>query len=296
MTAVGSIASRVAAERPEGELEEATGARVGRLPFVLAFVLAVVAAGASIAALALPGTIASPAVTVGNMQGTALVLLLVTLPVLIVSTLRVARGHVAWLIGWLGALASIAYQAVLFLFGTPFNPFFHAYVAMLSLSVWSMVALCASIDVGAVERVVGRRAPRRAVAAYLVINAVLFGLLWIQATVPALLGQMPPAFLAGTGMTTGPVQVIDFAFTLPAMFAGAWLLLRGRRWGRLLTGSLLVALAVETTSIGVDQWMGHAADPASPAASAALTPVFGVLTLLGVVFLALFARPIRRTS
>jgi hypothetical protein len=55
-----------------------------------------------------------------------------------------------------------------------------------------------------------------------------------------------------------------------------------------LSDALLVMLEIETASVGVDQWLGHAADPASPAASAAL--MFGALTIIGVVVLALFLR------
>ena len=39
---------------------------------------------------------------------------------------------------------------------------------------------------------------------------------------------------------------------------------------------------LESTCIAVDQWYGHAADPASPAASAVLTPAFGTLALIGL--------------
>ncbi len=127
-------------------------------------------------------------------------------------------------------------------------------------------------------------------AGYLVVNAALFLALWLQATVPAVLSDKPPTFLEGTGMTTGPVQIIDLAFTLPLTVLAAVLLLRRRPWGYVLTGALLVMLAIETASIGVDQWVGHAADPSSPAASAALTPVFAVLTVFGVGVLALFLR------
>ena len=67
-------------------------------------------------------------------------------------------------------------------------------------------------------------------------------------------------------------------------------------WGYVLSGALLVMLVIETTSIGVDQWMGHAADPASSVASDALTPVFGVLTLIGLVALVLFLRHGRREA
>ena len=145
-----------------------------------------------------------------------------------------------------------------------------------------------------IDRVGGRiglHAPVRLVAGYLFINAALFLALWLGSTLPPVLSGEPPAFLEGTGMLTGPVQIIDFAFTLPLMTLAGVLLLRHRPWGYLLSGALLVMLAIETASIGVDQWIGHAADPTSPAASAALTPVFAVLTVIGVAVLALFLRP-----
>jgi hypothetical protein len=203
----------------------------------------------------------------------------------------VRRGVTVAVIGWLGALGSIAYQSVLFLFGTPFNAFFFLYVAMLSLSIWALVALVARMPIARLAEEIGARAPVRLVAGYLLLNAALFLGLWLQATVPAVLSAGPPAFLDGTGMTTGPVQILDLGFTLPLMTLGAVLLLRRRPWGYVLTGTLLVMLAIETASIGVDQWFGHAADPASPVASAAMTPIFAALTALGLAVLALFLRP-----
>jgi hypothetical protein len=40
---------------------------------------------------------------------------------------------------------------------------------------------------------------------------------------------------------------------------------------------------LESAGIAVDQWYGHAADPASPVASAALSPAFGMLAVIGLV-------------
>jgi hypothetical protein len=247
-------------------------------------------------ALLLPDTIRAPAVTVGNLQGTALVLGVVTVPVLVVSMALLARGMGAAVVFWLGALGSIAYQSVLFLFGVPFNSFFYLYVAMLSLSIWSIVGLAGRLPIDRIGGRIGVDAPVRLVAGYLFINAALFLALWVGSTLPPVLSGESPAFLEGTGMLTGPVQIIDFAFTLPLMILAAFLLLRRRPWGYLLSGALLVMLAIETASIGVDQWLGHAADPSSPAASAALTPVFAVLTMIGVVVLGLFLRRSPRTG
>ena len=264
---------------------------VGRVSYLLSSAAGLVTLAAVAGALLMPDAIRAPAVTVGNLQGTAWVLGVVTLPVLIVSMALMARGMAVALVFWLGALGSIAYQSVLFLFGVPFNPYFFLYVAMLSLSTWSIVALGGRLPIDRVGGRIGPHAPVRLVAGYLFINAALFFVLWLGSTLPPVLSGETPAFLEGTGMLTGPVQIIDFAFTLPLMTLAGVLLLRHRPWGYLLSGALLVMLAIETASIGVDQWIGHAADPTSPAASAALTPVFAVLTVIGVAVLALFLRP-----
>ena len=232
-----------------------------------------------------------PEVSIGSAQGTALVLLVVTVPVLVVSVILVGRGVTGALVGWLGAIGSIAYQSVLFLFATPFNAFFFLNVAMLGLAVYALVALLGRLVVEEAARRIGTHAPVRLIAAYLLLNAALYLLLWLSSTVPAVLSPGPPAFVEGSGMQTGVVQVLDLAFTLPLMALAACQLLRRRPWGYVLSGALLVMLAIETASIGVDQWMGHAADPASSVASDALTPVFGVLTLVGLVALGLFLRP-----
>ena len=242
-----------------------SGARVaGPIPYGLGIALVVVGLIATGGSLLFRDALRGPAAMIGSLQGTALVLLVVTLPLLAVSMLFARRGSPLAVAGWLAALGSIAYQAMLLVFFTPFNPFFFAYVGLLSLSVWSLVAVGFSTPLDRIGRLVGRSAPVRTVAAYLVVNAALFLVLWLQMTVPALWEPFPPRFLVGTGATTGVVQVIDLAFTLPLCFLAAALLWRRRSWGYLLAGVVLVMLAIETASIAVDQWLGSAADPGRP--------------------------------
>lgn len=62
---------------------------------------------------------------------------------------------------------------------------------------------------------------RRRATGYLLVNAALFGVLWLGSTVPPILSGESPAFLEGTGMLTGPVQMVDLAFTLPLMTPAA---------------------------------------------------------------------------
>jgi len=269
---------------------------VGRLPVVLSIALVAVTLVVAAVSLSFGDLLRGPAAMNGSLQGTALVMLLVTVPVLVVSMALVERGRTLPLLGWLGAVASIAYQGVLFAYATPFNAFFFLYVAMLSLGIWSLVVLAARTPVERLAGAIGARAPVRLVAAWLLLNMGAFLLLWLRATVPAVLSSQPPAFLEGTGMITGVGQVLDLGFTLPIMTVAAILLLQRRPLGFVLAGALLVMLTIETLSIGVDQWFGALADPASSVVSMALVPVFGVMTVLGLAVLALFLRQRPRDS
>jgi hypothetical protein len=187
-----------------------------------------VSAVAAVGALAFADWIPAPAVTVGNMQGTALVLGIATLPILAASMVLVRRGFAVALILWLGALGSIAYQAVLFLFAVPSTGSSFS-ASRCSLSVWAMDALAGRIPVADVGARIGTGAPRRLIAGYLLLNAVLFGALWLASTAPPVVTGEPPRFLEGTEMATGPVRILDFAFTLPLMVLGAVVLWR-RLW------------------------------------------------------------------
>ncbi|MGZ8803988.1 MAG: hypothetical protein ACXWZG_01620, partial [Microbacterium sp.] len=120
--------ARTVATRPEesagrGRVRSGEPAAVVRFgaPYGLAVALGVIALAASSTSLFIPGVLGGPLVSQGNLRGTALVLLALAVPVLFVSMYFAAKGSARALVFWLGAVAYIIYQAVLFLFGTPFN-------------------------------------------------------------------------------------------------------------------------------------------------------------------------------
>jgi hypothetical protein len=117
---------------------------VGRTPYTLSTVLVLDAVAIAIVSFVARDLLRGPAVTIGNLQGTALVMGAVTVPLLVASMFFAARSPAA-LVAWIAALGSIAYQAVLFLFAAPFNAFFFLYVALASLAIWSLVLLVPSI-------------------------------------------------------------------------------------------------------------------------------------------------------
>jgi len=234
--------------------------------------------------------LSGPAVMMGSARGTALVLLLVTTPVMATAMFVTARGSARGLVVWLGAVAVTAYNTQMLLYATPFNSLFLLYVAMLGLSVWALGCLLRDRTMERFAARVDDRMPVRSIAVYLWVVAGMNALIWLRAIVPAVLSADPASALAGTGLTTNPVYVQDLALWLPlAVAAGVWLW-RRRPAGFLITGALLAMWVMESISIAVDQWFGHQANPTSPVAAPSMVPVFAMLAVVGLLPLILHLR------
>lgn len=230
-----------------------------------------------------PALLRGPAVMNGSARGTALMVLVLTIPVLLGSMAWAARGSLRAQVVWLGALAHLLYNAVMFLFGTPANPLLLLYLAMLALTLWSALAVVRHIDVEALPQRFDARTPVRFIAGYLGVVAALNTALWLTRVIPGIVHSGQPVYLDGTGLPTNPVFVQDLAWWLPlALVAAAWLWQR-RPWGYLAGGAILVMWTIEGPTVAVDQWWGHVNDPASPVVSVAAVPLFAVLTLIGLV-------------
>ncbi len=224
--------------------------------------------------------------TVGNMRGTALTMLVIAVPLLVASMILSSRGSLRARFVWMGSLAYIAYNAVMFCFALQYNSFFLLFVALLGLSFWALVMLASQFDPFVVSAsVTGVRA--RTVAVYLLVCLVLFAVMWLRDIVPATVDNVLPGSFEGTGLTQNPIYVLDFAFTFPLLAVGAVWLWRRRPWGYVIGGTMVVMLTIETAGIAIDQVFGHVHDPS---ASLGAVPIMGVLTVVGLVFSALFLR------
>ncbi len=130
-----------------------------RLPYVLSALAAVAATVAAAGSFLFPSLLTGAAVATGNMRGTALAVLLVGLPVLVTAMVHSARGSARALVIWLGTLAYLLYQAVLFCFAVPLNNLFLAYVAYLGLCLWSLVTVLLRSSLDAFGRRLSVRMP-----------------------------------------------------------------------------------------------------------------------------------------
>ena len=251
----------------------------------LSSLLALAALVASVVGVFSLGVFRDPPMTAGNAQGTSLVILVVAIPAVVVGMLWTARepgstGALRAEVVWLGALGYLAYNGVIFAFDTAFNELFLAYVAMLSLAVWSLVVLLTHARMNGIRVAFRHAATVRAIAAYMLAVVALFAFTWLSQIIPALVTHRVPSPLVGTKMLTSPVHVLDLGFLLPATTLAAIWLWQRRAWGYFLAGVMLVMVLIETASIATDQWFGHLHDPSAPLAT---VPMFAVFTLIGLV-------------
>ena len=256
--------------------------------------LAMAALTAGVATFVAKDSIAGPAVSVGTARGTALVVATVAVPVLLAAMWSTSRGSLRALVIWLGAAGYLLYNAVMFLFATPYNRFFLAYVAMFALALWSIGAVLTQTDVAGIARNVTGRLPAHGIAIYAWTVALLNALVWLRTIIPTITAENPGAFLLGSGFSTHPVYIQDLAIWIPLIVVSAAWLWRGLPWGYLLTASILALWVLEALGIAVDQWFGSQADPTTDFASAAMSPAFLAWAAVGLIPLGLALRPLNR--
>ena len=152
--------------------------------------------------------------------------LLLAAPAMVVLAALALRGSLRAYLLWLGVLAFTVYNYVIYTFSIPFGPLFLLWVAVLGLCLYALIGGVTAVDHRAVA---ARYASRRAVtviAWFLIVIAVLFGLLWLSEDVPALLSGARPASVIDMALPTNPVHILDLAFFLPGVIATGMLLLK----------------------------------------------------------------------
>ncbi len=250
--------------------------------YVVSSLLAAVAAAAAAPTWFAGGILHGTEAMNGSARGTALVVLVAVVPILVGAMWFASRGSTRAVFVWLGAVAHLLYQAFLFTLATPFNALFLLYEAMLALSIWSAVLVISGLDVHRLPALFDDRLPHRGVARAIWVIVGLNALAWLGTVIPAL-GENPPTFLDGTGLTTNPIYVQDLALWLPLAAVSAWWLYRRDGRGLLFATTMLTYWVLEAPTIAVDQWVGATADPSSSVVSKSMVVPFLVLALVTAI-------------
>ena len=264
---------------------------------VLTAALAVAAEAASVPSALDPDLLSGQPVIVANLRGTALVVAVVGVPVLLVSAwLAARRGRLVPLLVWFGTAAYLVYQGVMLCFATPMNALFLLYVATLGLAIWTVITLWPLVHVAGTRGAgyVDRQVPYRLVASFLGVAALLNALVWLLRVSPVMRTGEIPAAVVDSGLTTNPVLVQDLAFWLPVALVVSVATWRRSSTAVLVAGSYLTFWVLEGITVASDQYWGARADASHPElASFDAVPGALVVTLLLLVPLVLLCRRLR---
>ncbi|MDB4896572.1 MAG: hypothetical protein JWN15_2834 [Firmicutes bacterium] len=197
----------------------------------------------SLGGLFIPGLYRDTPYLVAQAKGQDLVTLLIAVPALAVTLFYVRRGSARANLAWIGLLGYMLYTYTTYAFGSAFNEFFLIYVALFSLSIFTLVAAVGGIDPAAWQKRFDAATPRRAVAAFLILSGFVLSALWLPDIIRFLMTGKLPASLVLAGIPTNFVYVMDLGLVVPLAFLSGISLWRRLPWGFILAGVMLTKLA-----------------------------------------------------
>jgi hypothetical protein len=193
---------------------------------------------------------------------------------------------------WLGVLAFTVYNYVIYTFAIPFGPLFLLWVAVLGLCIYALIGGITSIEYNAIQSFFTNRRAVAVVGFFLIITALLFGLLWLSEDVPALMSGRTPQSLIERALPTNPVHVLDYAFFLPAAIMTGVFLVKRKPVGYVVAPAFMVFLILTGMPILVTPVIqaarGH------EAGWSVVVPI-GTLTVVSIALLTWLMSSIRRS-
>jgi hypothetical protein len=187
--------------------------------YLFSLLIAVLTAIASIAGLLYPDTFYPTAELKQSYLVNDIFTLILGLPILLISMWLAWRGQLIGLLFWPGAILYGLYNYITYLFGMPFAGLFFLYLVIVILSIYTLIALVASIDGQAVKKRLAGHVPERLGGGVLILLGAAYTLLASGVLISNLTGRasLPQSELA--------VFVADF-FVAPAWVVGGVLLWR----------------------------------------------------------------------
>jgi hypothetical protein len=202
------------------------------LAYIISLIVALIMFVASLTGM-LFGNDIYPASQVSSNIGTDALNLIVGLPVLLASMWFARRGSLIGLLIWPGVLFYILYVYTFYILGIPFNTLFLLYIALVTLSAYTMIGLAVSIDGEAVRQRLGGKVPERITAGMFILISLLFLVVDIVLIVNAYINH------ASVSSTSYASWVTDFTVQLPALLVAGVLLWRRDALGYVAAPGLL---------------------------------------------------------
>ena len=165
-------------------------------------------------------------------------------PAWLILAVLALRGSLRAYLLWLGVLTFTVYNYVIYTFSVPFGPLFLLWVAVLGLSLYSLIGGLTAMDHKDVVSAFTSRSAITVIAWFLIVTALLFGFLWLSEDVPALLSGSRPQSVVDMALPTNPVHILDLAFFLPAVIATGVMLLKKNPLAYIVAPAFIVFLVL----------------------------------------------------
>jgi hypothetical protein len=160
----------------------------------------------------------------------------------LILILLAIRGSLRAYLLWLGVLTFTIYNYVIYTFSVPFGPLFLLWVAVLGLSLYALIGGIASINHKSVRASFKSQRAITFSAWFLIVVAILFGLLWLSEDIPALLSGKTPQSVIDMAIPTNPVHILDLGFFLPGVVITGIMLLKQKPLSYTLAPAFIVFL------------------------------------------------------
>ena len=251
-------------------------------PFVLSSIVAALLLISSIAGLLFGqrGLYEPNPATLPSFLTQDVITLVVVVPLLVICLSLMRRGSVRGLLVWMGTLFYIAYAYSFAVLGTWLSPLFLVYVAIVSMSVYSLIFVLVSTDAMAVRARFSDQTQVRWAGGFLMVMSLLLATLWVAMIVgDTLSGTQPKS-------TLFVIWPLDLVIALPALFWGGLWLWRRQALGYVVGGIVLMKAAAEGLALVaqtvVTLLMSGIGDDVLPA--------YAVIGVGGLVLLGLYLR------
>lgn len=225
--------------------------------------------------------------------GQDIVDLFFVVPVLIITTILGSKKNETAISLWAGTNLYLSYTFLIYCFDIHFNKLFIIYCLSLGLSVYSFIYFLTTLIRKNPANRSDKKTPLRYVGIYFIIIPVIFYFLWLSDIIPPILNNKLPKSLAGNGLPTNPVEVIDLSLILPGTFVTGILLLKGRAIGFLMTPVLLtffvlMGITIATLTI-VERSRGLGSDYS-------LAIIMSMLTVFNIILLIIYFAGIKNNK
>jgi hypothetical protein len=200
--------------------------------YLLSLLIALLTAIASLTGILYADVIYPTAELQQSFVANDVVNLFIGLPILLISMGLALREKLIGLLFWPGAIFYGLYNYLIYLFGMQFNAIYPFVLLIVTLSIYTLIGLVASIDGSAVKERLTGHVPQRLAGGILLVFGAFFALRVIWIMVAALVEQMT---LAGPELG---LLVADFIFS-GALVMGGVLLWRHQPLGYVSGAGLL---------------------------------------------------------